>query len=99
MQVWLLLFGLFYLAVMPILFLSWLEFFRYDFNHLTGEEKQISVLVIAIATLFWIVVLPFAYLELLDKFKRSTRAAHLYQKLLRAAPEPFTTGDEVRFSK
>jgi hypothetical protein len=84
MQVLLLVSGLFYVAVMPVLFISWLEFFRHDQDDLTHKEQHMSVLVIAIASLFWIIVLPFAYLELLDKFKRSSRAARLYQKMLEA---------------
>jgi hypothetical protein len=82
MQVLSLVSGLFYVAVMPILFISWLEFFRHDQDNLTASEQHMSVLVIAIASLFWVIVLPFAYLELLDKFKRSSRAARLYQTML-----------------
>jgi hypothetical protein len=84
MQVLLLVSGLFYVAVIPVLFISWLEFFRHDQDNLTKKEQQMSGLVIAIASLFWVIVLPFAYLELLDKFKRSSRAARLYQKMLTA---------------
>lgn len=84
MQVLLVVSGLFYVAVMPVLFISWLEFFRHDQDDLTKKEQRISGLVIAIACLFWVIVLPFAYLELLDKFKRSSRAARLYQKMLTA---------------
>ncbi|MCU0550249.1 MAG: hypothetical protein MUC48_12940 [Leptolyngbya sp. Prado105] len=84
MQVLLLVSGLFYIAVMPVLFVSWLEFFRHDHDELTRREQHMSVCVIAIASLLWIIILPFAYLELLDKFKRSSRAARLYQKMLEA---------------
>lgn len=84
MQVLLLVSGLFYVAVMPVLFMSWLEFFRHDQDELTQKEQHLSRIVIAIAALFWIIVLPFAYLELLDRFKRSSRAARLYQKMLEA---------------
>lgn len=71
----------FYVLVIPILFLRWVSFFREDEN-LSGEEKKMSWLVIAIATLLWPVVLPFAYLELLCKLKRSTKTARLYQRML-----------------
>lgn len=82
MQIVFFLLAAIYLIVMPILFVNWLGFFRYDAETLTGDEKQVSLSVIAIATLLWPLVLPFAYLELLDKFRRSTRAARLYQRIL-----------------
>jgi hypothetical protein len=71
----------FYVLVIPILFSRWVSFFRED-ESLSGEEKKMSWLVIAIATLLWPVVLPFAYLELLGKLKRSTKTARLYQRML-----------------
>ncbi|NDJ17044.1 hypothetical protein [Myxacorys almedinensis] len=66
---------------MPILFSSWLTFFRRD-EELSCEEKKLSWLVIAIATMLWPVVLPFAYLELMGKLKHSTKAARLHQRML-----------------
>jgi hypothetical protein len=39
-------------------------------------------MVLAIATSLWPIVLPFAYLELLDKFKRSARTSRLYKSML-----------------
>lgn len=84
MQVLLLISSLFYVAVVPILFISWYEFFRRDQDELTKKEQQKSVFVIAIASLFWVLVLPFAYIELLDQFKQSSRLARLYEKMLEA---------------
>lgn len=84
MQILLIGSGLFYLAVIPILFISWLEFFRHDQDELTEKEQNMSMLVLVIASLFWILVLPFAYIELLDRFKRSSRTARLYEKMLEA---------------
>jgi flagellar biogenesis protein FliO len=99
MQVWLLISGLFYLGVIPVLFISWLEFFRQDEDNLTQQEQKISMFMIAIASLFWIIALPFAYIELLDKFKRSSRAAQLYQKMLEASKsQQLSSNDEVQFS-
>lgn len=94
MQVLFVILGLFYLAIIPILFVSWLEFFRQDEDNLTHEEQKMSRFMIAIASFFWIVALPFAYIELLDKFKRASRAARLYQKML----ETSNSSDEVQFS-
>lgn len=95
MQVLLLISGLFYVAVIPVLFISWLEFFNCDRDNLTRQEQQISVIMIAIASGLWVIALPFAYLELLDKFKRSSRAAQLYQQMLET---PKSQSDEVQFS-
>lgn len=71
----------FYLLVMPILFSAWITFFRRD-EEMSDEERKTSWFVIAIATMLWPIVLPFAYLELLGKLKRSTKTARLYQRML-----------------
>lgn len=71
----------FYILVMPILFSTWMTFFRRD-GEMSREERKTSWWVIAIATMLWPVVLPFAYLELLGKLKRSTKTARLYQHML-----------------
>jgi Zn-dependent protease with chaperone function len=75
--------GVFYLVMMPILVASWLGFFRQDSN-MSKEEKQVSLMVLTIATLLWPIVLPFAYLELLSKFKRASETNRLYKNLLKA---------------
>lgn len=99
MQVLLLILGLFYLAVIPILFTSWLELFRYDEDNLTQQEQKVSMFMIAIASVLWLVALPFAYVELLDKFKRSSRAARLYQQMLQASKsQSLNSTDEIQFS-
>lgn len=61
-----------YLMVMPVLFLTWLGFFLRD-AEMTLSERRMSKLVLGIATLFWPVVLPLAYVELLGKVKRYER--------------------------
>ncbi|GAP96169.1 hypothetical protein [Leptolyngbya sp. NIES-2104] len=98
MQVLLLILGLFYWAVVPVLFVSWLEFFRHDEDNLTDREQKISRFMIAIASIFWIVTLPFAYVELLDKFKRASRSARLYQKMLENPNSALNSSDEIQFS-
>ena len=71
----------FYSLLMPILFVNWFRLFREDLD-LSKSEKHLSIVVIAIATLFWPIVIPFAYLELMEKLQRSTRTARLYKKML-----------------
>lgn len=83
MQLLLLLPISFYCLLMPILFLTWLGLFQED-TELTKREKQLSMGVIAIATLLWPIVIPFAYLELLGKFQKSARTNLLYKKMLEA---------------
>ena len=98
MQILVIVIAVIYVVVMPILFINWLGFFRYDIDFLTGDEKQLSLAVIAIATLLWPLVLPFAYIELLDKFKRSTRAARLYQKILETPRTHHPSESEIHLS-
>lgn len=83
MQLLLLLPISFYCLLMPILFVNWLSLFQED-TELTKREKQLSMGVIAIATLLWQIVIPFAYLELLGKFQKSARTTLLYKKMLEA---------------
>jgi hypothetical protein len=89
MQIVLIVIGVLYVVFMPILFVNWLEFFRYEVDSLTGKERQISVISLAIATLFWPLVLPCAYLELLDKLKRSNRVVRIYQRILETPQTSF----------
>ena len=81
MQPLLLLSIAFYSLLMPVLFVNWLRFFREDLD-LSKSEKHLSMVVIAIATLLWPIVLPFAYLELLGKFQKSARTTRLYKEML-----------------
>lgn len=87
----------FYALVVPLVFIAWLNFFRHNDQPLSRREKQMSLIVISIAALLWPVVLPFAYLDVLDKLKRTSNAARLYQKLLKMPKPPVTVEDEVRF--
>ncbi len=98
MQVLLVISGLFYMAIIPVLFMSWLEFFRHDQGNLTDQEQQLSMIVIAIASVFWVVALPFAYLELLDKFRCASRASRLYQSMIETQKsQTLLPNDEVQF--
>ncbi|KAM3093262.1 hypothetical protein ACKFKG_19840 [Phormidesmis sp. 146-35] len=94
MQTLLFFLGVFYLGMMPILFIGWLGFFRQDAD-MSKEEKQVSLIVLTIATLLWPIVLPFAYLELLGKFKRATRTNRLYKNLLETNVETNVTNSQL----
>lgn len=57
-------FGLVYLLMSACFFTLWLEFLKRD-SHLSLQEKRFSWVVLVIATVFWLAVVPIAYLELL----------------------------------
>ncbi len=80
MRLLLLAFGAFYLMMAPLLFISWLGFFREE-PCLSRGERRLSVIVIAIATLLWPFVVPIAYLEVLNKFKQSARFGGLAEQI------------------
>jgi hypothetical protein len=53
--------------LMAIPFLSiWLNAFRRD-TSLSARDRQLSLVVLAVATVLWPVVVPISYLELLKK--------------------------------
>lgn len=65
--------------LMAVPFLSiWLNAFRRD-TSLSARERQLSLVVLAIATVFWPVVVPLSYLELLQTkriLRRDRKFAH-----------------------
>lgn len=56
--------GLVYLLMSTCFFTIWLEFLKRD-NRLCLQEKRLSWVVLVVATIFWIVVVPIAYFEVL----------------------------------
>jgi hypothetical protein len=61
--------GFVYLISASYFFTLWLKFFKQDTN-LSFEERCFSLLILGIATLFWPIVVPLAYIELLSKPKK-----------------------------
>lgn len=59
----------FYLLLAPRFFQSWRLFFEQD-TTLSPQDRVFSQVVLTIATVFWPLVVPFAYLELLHKVQR-----------------------------
>jgi hypothetical protein len=49
-------------------FRVWLEFIKQDIS-LSAKDKRLSLEILAIATLFWPIVVPISYLELLKTRK------------------------------
>lgn len=63
---------IFYLLLAYFLFVKWLLFFIKD-KQMTPDEEFLSRIILLIATIFWPIVVPFAYLELLEfhhKYKK-----------------------------
>jgi hypothetical protein len=57
---------LFYFIIAQRLFKVWLKFFYRD-SSMSPGEKQLSWVVLIVGTLLWPIVLPNAYLSLLEK--------------------------------
>ncbi len=65
---------IYYLVIACILFFRWLEFFVKD-SAMTREERRFSVVILAFATLFWPISVPFSYLELLKSQQKIINVA------------------------
>ena len=57
---------LFYFLIAQRLFKVWLKFFHRD-SSMSPGEKQLSWVVLIVGTLLWPIVVPHAYLSLLEK--------------------------------
>ncbi len=58
-------FVVFYLLIAHRLLKIWLKFFRQDTN-MSRTDKQISWVVLLIGTILWPIVVPIAYLSILE---------------------------------
>lgn len=56
----------FYILIAQRLFTTWLQFFQRDTN-MTAGEKQLSWVILIVGTVLWPLVLPNAYLAILEK--------------------------------
>ena len=64
-----------YLLTAGVFFSRWIKFFLKD-NKMSSCQKQASLLVLLIATVFWPVVAPVSYLELLTTKKHKDYIAN-----------------------
>jgi hypothetical protein len=55
-----------YLTVGAVFFKVWLDLLEQDVN-LSPENRQFSRIILLVATIFWLIVVPIAYLELISK--------------------------------
>ncbi|MCV3215522.1 hypothetical protein OGM63_18720 [Plectonema radiosum NIES-515] len=58
-----------YLVMAYCFFAEWLHFFLQD-EQMNLEQRLFSGIILVIASIFWILVVPFAYLELLKFHKK-----------------------------
>lgn len=64
--------AIFFYLLMAYSFLNeWLDFFLAD-KDITSEQRSISYVILVLATTFWPVIVPIAYLEML-KFQKKHR--------------------------
>lgn len=55
-----------YLLVAQRLFKTWLKFFRRD-TTMSSEDRRLSLAVLSLGTILWPLVVPIAYLRLLEE--------------------------------
>ncbi|HAX79727.1 MAG TPA: hypothetical protein DCY88_28805 [Cyanobacteria bacterium UBA11372] len=63
----------FYCMIAAHFFRVWLKYFQKDYPQLSAEDKLRSKVVLALATIFWPLVVPLAYLELLQAKRTQER--------------------------
>jgi hypothetical protein len=59
-----------YLITIPYFFTIWLTLFQRD-SSLSSLERYLSWVILVVATIFWPIAVPLAYLELLSKHNPS----------------------------
>ena len=59
-----------YLITSPYFFTIWLKLFKRD-SSLSSLERRLSWVILVVATIFWPIAVPLAYLELLSKHNPS----------------------------
>ncbi|MUG96235.1 hypothetical protein F7734_29400 [Scytonema sp. UIC 10036] len=73
---------IFYFTMAFSFFQKWLNFFIAD-AEMTSDDRMFSIIILVIATVFWPIVVPFAYLEVL-KFHQKHK--EVINSLLTSSP-------------
>jgi hypothetical protein len=58
-----------YFGIACCLFYKWLDFFIED-KEMTSTERSFSILILIFGSILWVIIVPFAYLELLNFHKK-----------------------------
>ena len=71
-QIFMAFIGAVYLLVAGYFFNKWFKLYRQDTN-MSEEEKQLSKVILAIATVLWPVTVPLSYIEKASKAKKAAQ--------------------------
>ena len=58
-----------YFGIACCFFYKWLDFFIED-QEMTSKERSFSSVILILASILWVIIVPFAYLELLNFHKK-----------------------------
>ncbi len=83
---------IFYLAIAFFLCRKWLVFFQQD-EEMSSSERSYSGVILLIGTIFWPIIVPFAYLELLNFHIKYRKEIHLLQN--QASPSTINENNSV----
>ncbi|MEA5594145.1 hypothetical protein [Rivularia sp. UHCC 0363] len=70
----------FYLIMACCFFMQWLSFFLDD-KEMNSSQRYFSMAILAMATILWPLIVPFAYLELLKFHKKHKQVIDLFINL------------------
>ncbi len=65
-----------YLVIAYFFFTEWLNFFLQD-EEMNSEQRSFSGVILVLASILWVIVVPFAYLELLKFHKKHKQVIDL----------------------
>lgn len=82
MKIFLGAYSLFYLLMAIRLFNVWFKIFKKDYS-MSPEDRQGYMMILVIITILWPVVVPFAYLELLNAKETVKTSSTAYDRDLR----------------
>jgi hypothetical protein len=95
----------FYLLIAKSFFTTWLAVFKQD-PDLSSEERFLVLVILSLATVFWPLIIPLAYLELISnsqstlpelvETKPSTNRFEFRYQLMEEAGAQFSEGDTTR---
>ncbi|MBW4670515.1 MAG: hypothetical protein KME60_24630 [Cyanomargarita calcarea GSE-NOS-MK-12-04C] len=58
-----------YFGIACCFFYKWLDFFIED-EEMTSTQRSFSTVILIVASILWVIIVPFAYLELLNFHKK-----------------------------
>lgn len=89
-------FIIFYLVIAYLLFQKWLFLFLQD-EEMSSNQRAYSGVILLIATIFWPIVVPFAYLELLNFQLKYRKEIHLLKNQVNTSNSSENSSIEEQF--